>query len=202
MAKGKYADITPNLPRTWGSEIDDDPGYLQRIEAVKTQILDGAKDEGPPEDPAEIIKEVRGAIAKARRILQQRIAPDRRWGSEYAKAWREARLAKEAVEEEVSEMTVLLRAYEQLMAEQYEVEDVQQIKLEDGGSVAVQWEPTAKIEDKEKFRLWCIAEGLENEMALPWQTANALTKKALLEGRQEPDGITAKARPKFVLRKA
>jgi len=47
--------------------------------------------------------------------------------------------------------------------------------------------------------VWCVAEGLERQMSLPWQTTNSLTKARLLEGEPEPDGVTCYAKTKVRL---
>jgi phage host-nuclease inhibitor protein Gam len=65
----------------------------------------------------------------------------------------------------------------------------------------VQYEPQAKVVDRDKFLEWCKREGLERQLMLPWQTTNKLTKDALLAGQPEPDGVTAESRVKFVFAK-
>jgi len=65
--------------------------------------------------------------------------------------------------------------------------------------VRTQWEPYAKVEDKELYRLWCIAEGLEKSLCLPWQSTNSVTKERLLAGLPVPKGIIAHAKSTIVL---
>ena len=75
------------------------------------------------------------------------------------------------------------------------------IKLRDGGSLSVQWEPTGKVVDKEKFRLWCIANGLEKSLQLWPSTMNSMVKEKLEAGEPTPDGVEAHSRYKIVYRK-
>jgi hypothetical protein len=75
------------------------------------------------------------------------------------------------------------------------------MKLDDGASVRVQYEPHATVVDREANRKWAIANGLENLLSLPWQTVNALTKESLLKGEPEPDGISVTSYPKIVYTK-
>jgi hypothetical protein len=71
------------------------------------------------------------------------------------------------------------------------LEDVHSLTLADGDNVRLQAEPYVVIEVPETFRRWCIQNGLENKLTLPWQSANNLTKERLLAGEPEPDGTKA-----------
>jgi hypothetical protein len=108
---------------------------------------------------------------------------------------------KEALEDQLSELQLRLKAYEQLIIDQFEQDGAYSIKLDTGVSVSVQVEPYAQVRDRDAFRLWCIANGLERSLALPWQTTNSLTKERLLAGDPEPDGVQAVVRNKIVLRR-
>lgn len=121
---------------------------------------------------------------------------------ELAYEYRRLRAQKEEIERVVSDVTLEMEAYSQLMVEQFEVEGVFTVKLStDGSSISVQYEPHAVIEDKEAFRVWCLANGFEKEMVLPWMSANSFVKELLLAGETDPPGVTTHSRPKIVLRK-
>ena len=75
------------------------------------------------------------------------------------------------------------------------------VKLRDGSSVSIQSEPIGKVEDKEKFRLFCIKDGLENSLQLWPSTMQAIVKKRCLDGLDAPDGIKIFSRDKVILRK-
>jgi hypothetical protein len=110
-------------------------------------------------------------------------------------------LGKEGIEELASMCNLRMTAIEQMLAEQYEVEGTTSVKLETGESVSVQIEPYAQVQDREVFRKWCIEQGFESLMTIPWMTASKLTKDRLLDGEPEPPGVKAYARNKFVLRR-
>lgn len=107
------------------------------------------------------------------------------------------------LEGHVSNVNLLIEAHAQIMADQFEVEGTKSLTLDDdiGGTIRVQYEPQAKVVDRDAFRQWCIDEGLERQLMLPWMTTNMLTKQRLLGGEAEPPGVTAEARAKFVYTK-
>jgi hypothetical protein len=76
------------------------------------------------------------------------------------------------------------------------------IRLRDGSSVLVEPQPEGKVEDKEKFRLWCIANGLEKQLQLWPSTMNAIAKERCLAGEPQPDGVSVYLRTTVKLRKA
>ena len=76
------------------------------------------------------------------------------------------------------------------------------VKLASGACLDVQPEPEAKVEDRESFRLWCIANGLEEKLQLWPSTMAAIAKERLLEGLAPPDGVAIKVRSKVKYRRA
>ena len=119
--------------------------------------------------------------------------------AELAALVHELRAEKEAAKEIVSEIGVRLAAVEQMIVDSYEAEGITTIKLEGIGSVRTQSEPHAVTRDKEACRIWCLNNGYQNEMVLPWGTINAITKERLLEGEPEPDGVSVYVRTKVVV---
>jgi len=102
-------------------------------------------------------------------------------------------------------------AYEQMIAKAYEDDDPgfglygaadHTVKMADGSAVDVLKEPTGKVKDKEKFRLWCIANGLENSLQLWPSTANSIVKDRCVNGLPAPDGIEVFALTKIKYRRA
>lgn len=109
-----------------------------------------------------------------------------------------------------SECDMRMEAYEQMLVASHDGDEPgwgmygaseHTVRLPDGGSVSVQREPMGKVMDKEKFRLWCIKDGLENSLQLWPSTMNAIVKKRILNGESEPDGVEAFSKTKIVLRK-
>jgi len=127
-----------------------------------------------------------------------------------ARVYADLRRAKDEVEDTLSSINVRIEAIASLLITAYEQEGVSSLKIaETGQSVSVQSEPIAAFEGttpeeraaaKERFRLWCITNGFERQMALHPQTTQALVKQMLLDGQPEPDGIKAYALDKLVLR--
>jgi hypothetical protein len=135
-------------------------------------------------------------------VLKAKIyAEEPRVASYYAEQYAGLRKEAEELKAKLSDNGLALDAYFQLMYNQYEVEGVHIMGLNSGGSVAIQEEPHARVVDREKFRLWCIANGLESQLALAWQTTNSLMKKYLEQGENPPDGVEALPWPKAVWRR-
>jgi hypothetical protein len=109
---------------------------------------------------------------------------------------------KKEIDEELKGINLQIEAVSQLLIDAYEADDITTLKLTTGQTVRTQPEPYPTIQDKEKFRLWCLNEGLEREMHLHSQTASSLVKEMLLEGNPEPEGVKAFIKTKVVLTKA
>lgn len=119
--------------------------------------------------------------------------------STLAKMYAEIREEKEAVEVTLSEVNVRLNAVSEMMIEQFEVEGVTTLKSASGRAISVSLQPYTQVVDKEACRLWAIAQGLEQQMTLPWMTLNGLAKKMLLEGEEPPAGTTIFAKTQIRL---
>lgn len=102
------------------------------------------------------------------------------------------RTQKDKLKDELSSVQLELTAIEQLLALQYEAEGVSSMNVEGLGTVRVTPEPKAKVADPDAFRQWCIENGYERALALPWSTTNAVLKQRLLEGLNEPAGVEAR----------
>lgn len=168
--KGKYADIVDALPRLPARD-EEDTKYQDKINARKAQIING--------DPL------------------NDLAPEPRHASHLAIRVAECRELRDKLTAELKAANLELLAYFQLMDDQFEAEGITSIKFEDGGSVRIQREPYADIEDADKLRQWYIKEGLERELSVQWNKANSMMKHLLLEGQEPPAGIKAYFRPKL-----
>lgn len=109
-----------------------------------------------------------------------------------------------------SECDKRMLAYEQLLAESYENDEPgwglygsadHTVKMADGSAVDVLKEPTGKVIDKEAFRQWCIANGLETSLQLWPSTTNSIVKDRCVSGKPAPDGVKVFALTKVKLRK-
>jgi hypothetical protein len=108
-----------------------------------------------------------------------------------AAAYAEVRRRKNALKEQLSALEVEVEAIKQLLVEQFESEDMSSLKLGNGDAVRIQIEPYLVVEVPAKFRKWCVANGFEQSLQLPWSTANSMVKGLLLRGKPEPDGTSA-----------
>ena len=182
---GKYSSVTPRLPKL----ATEEPSYQEKINETKREII---------ADPE--FQQHASTLAKMYTDLRRGTAPDS-LDHDDRKALITA-LGKEGLQELLSECSLQLTAVEQLLIEQYENESTTSLKLETGESISIQVEPYASVQDKETYRLWCLEEGFEHLMTVPWTTTNSETKRRLLEGLPPPPGVAAFAVSKIVLRKA
>ena len=106
---------------------------------------------------------------------------------------------KSKIEDQLSEVNLELEARNQLLIDLYDQAGIENLKLSSGHAIRTQVEPNAVVRDKAKFRQWCLDNGYQELMALPWQTTNSITKDKLMEGEAEPDGVEVFARTKVIL---
>lgn len=119
--------------------------------------------------------------------------------SRLAKLVSKQRLKIKGIEEVLGDANLSLEAAQQMLVEQYDADDLTSLRLDDGGSVRVQPEPYTKVEDKAALRKWCEENGLSDQLTLPWQTLNGVTKERLLDGQDEPTGTSVWIKNKVVV---
>lgn len=209
---GKYAHVIAKLPRHLGTE----PKYQEKVDAVKAAMLRQPCDC----DTLATLDLSEHAEDCASHQAPRKFIP----GNELAKGYADVREEIRGIEAVLAEANLRLEAIEQLLINQFEVEGVTSVSLADFGVVRTQYEPYAKVVDKEKFRQWCIdtctmcgqpasrhpfvdtASGqmcerpitLETSLALPWASTNSIVKERLLAGESEPDGIQTSVTVKAV----
>ena len=123
------------------------------------------------------------------------------YASSISRTYAQVRRERDQITKDLSEANLRLAAVTMLMIAQLEAEGETGVSLTNGDTVRVQYEPHLIVTDKEEFRQWCLKEGLESQMVLPWGTANSLTKNMALEGEEHPPGADCYARPKVVFTK-
>lgn len=205
MGKGKYAGIVEQLPRSLGTE----PDYQDKINAIKAKILEPESDSTTEEDRGEltsaVVEEMALDISATLSVLNdmfiRAVGGEGIHASRLARIYRDLRVVKRLFEEQEKTTNILLEAYGQILIDQYEAEGTTSLKLDDGAAVRIQYEPHATVVDREANRRWAMENGLENLLSLPWQTCNALTKEALINGVEPPAGIEATTRVKIVYSK-
>ncbi len=194
----KYAHVVGNLPRY----IGETPDRLALLNGLKEEILVprddedynlGAQIRAHIDDATDLIQVILG-IAKRNVVAHN--------ASNFAGAYADARSVLDAINEWKSSAQLLVDAYEGLMIDQMEEEGVTSLRLESGAGVSMYSEPYGQVVDKEKFRLWCVANGYEGSLQLWPSTMNAITKERTLAGDAPPDGVEVTAKMMVRLNKA
>ena len=99
-----------------------------------------------------------------------------------AQKYAAARRESDRVAERETEVSLEVRALEELMQTVFEAEDLSSLKLGDGTSISVAPEPTATVLDHEKMITWIKANGYERMLTLYAATIGAIAKELLLQG--------------------
>lgn len=200
----KYAKILPKLPKY----VNPDKDHNARVQAVKTEILLPPTADEPVRSLDESLEtaealgmQVTDTLARLNHVMVRALGGERPTAATAARVWAAMRDVKDVLADNMSLTELTLEAYAQILVDAYEVEGVDNLRLEDGTSVRVQPEPHAQVVDKDAFREWCMKNGLERSLQLMWQTTNALTKERLLNGDTEPDGVQCQVRNKLVLKR-
>lgn len=115
-----------------------------------------------------------------------------------AQLYADCRDEAELRERELHEVNLRVAATAQMLANEFDAQGISTLKLSSGASVQCYAEPHSVVTDKEAYRLWCLRNGYEQDMVLPWMKTNAIMRERLLEGEKEPDGVEAIGRPKIV----
>ena len=185
---GKYAKIVKTLPKFQGRDAQS-----HRIAAVVEEIK---------QDPE---------------FTQQ--------ASALAATYTKLRAMRKILDHVESSLELRTQAIEQIALDQFENEATLAIKLDEGvvlfeeavadlideimgvksydiqlnltPTVYYQAEPYAVVEDKEAFRLWCIANGLASKLQLWPTTTQSIVKERLLAADTLPDGVSATNKPKL-----
>jgi multidrug efflux pump subunit AcrB len=132
------------------------------------------------------------------RMARDRIVTDsdKMTPASLARHYRELRDTKDIMTAELSSLEVELEAVAQLMTQHFEEEGLTQVKT-DRELISVYAEPYSSVEDPEALRQWCVSEGLERRMTLPWVTVNSITKQRLEDGLPAPDGVRIYAKDRI-----
>ena len=151
----------------------------------------------PKEDPLEGKSvEYRERVAAHANLIRS-AADFKQHASYLAGVYADIRREKAVVEEELSDINARLAAVEGMMFEQFEAEGTQRLVLTDGAAVSIGYDISAKVLDKEAFRVWCVDNGLERALQLWPSTTTAMCKERLLQGLPDPAGVASQARKKI-----
>jgi hypothetical protein len=153
MAKrpGKYAHVIDRL-RPLGIE----PERRDLVESVKQEILNATPLDAQRVPLRELLSEM---TTRVRHIIdiEKRSTAGKPYAAEYARAYAELRAVKDIVGEWESSVNLLIEAFMWMMTEQMEVEGTTALTLANGQPIHTFLEPTAKVDDPEVFRQWCMA---------------------------------------------
>lgn len=196
MAKkpGKYDAVIGDLKFSYGA----DPDRQEALNGVKKAIVEFVPDPAKPEPTMDVLEDfllegvanVDVVCRSLRNAMQGDIS-----ALKFAEIYAFIRKVDDELTLRVKLNALLMEAYEQLMHAQYEAEGVTMRYLPDGSSIRCGKEPHAVVVDRDANRKWAIENGLESSLALPWQTVNAMAKKALLEGEPEIPGVELESWP-------
>jgi hypothetical protein len=169
MAKGKYSDVLGKLARA-----PEESKRAAEIQAEVERLRSGPQknERGEQHWPARVEEVPRHEVQ----------LPEKPTTADLAREYRRLRSHEELVSAAVSRLALLKEAMTQMIDLAYEAAGITSLKLDDGRSVSSQPEPIGSVEDREAFRQWCLENGLEQSLALPWQTMTAIVKEKLLEG--------------------
>lgn len=202
---GKWAAIVARLGLPKLEELD--PIRAAAIEAVQNEILAERPDPEPEsEAPAIPGSDTRARLDEISKKFDELLAVRKRaarghWASEFGRGWAEMRLVRDRIKELDSAANLVLEAYQRLMLDQMEAEGVESQRLPAVGLISTHQEPHAQVKDKDAFLEYCLKDpDLKKKLALPWQTANELTKRLLEAGEQPPPGVSVWAQTKVALR--
>ena len=121
--------------------------------------------------------------------------------ADLAKRVVEIRSEKSVAKEMLEEINLRLIAHEQILTDKFEEAGITQVRLESGDTISTQIRPYARVADRVAFRAWCVENGYEQSLTLPWQTTNSLVSDRLIEGLPEPEGIETYKQTTVVVRK-
>jgi len=192
---GKYSHVVKDLPKFLGK----DDSSQSRINDLKRQLRE--VDEKENADPIYVRKFRDALVDNIMDLFKElsNVKTDLK-DNRFPQAYIETRNAIDLLEQAMKRLGELKTAYEQILIETFESRDITSLRTE-GGLLSLVSEPYAQVEDKPAFRKWCIDNGYESQLALPWQTTNSILKERLLEGESSPDGIKPHVRDGIRLRR-
>jgi hypothetical protein len=118
--------------------------------------------------------------------------------SHAATRYTKVRIARAKLKKLLKAIDLELEAMTRIVVETYESQGAKSIKLDNGVTIRIQSEPTAKALDHDLIRAWAIGDGLERSLQLPYPTMNALTKVRCKEGKPAIPGTKMGFRTKIV----
>lgn len=141
------------------------------------------KDKKIPRLPAELIE---GGTNRQYEIDRAKELIEDRNPTALASLYAKVRAVVDEKEEEAKVLRTQLEAVAQLLIDVYEGEGISSLNVLGVGSIRTQPSLHTQIKDKKLFHDWCLEQGLQESMSLPWMTANSIVKERLLNGEETP----------------
>jgi len=195
----KYAHVGKDLPKYIGDDLD----RVTLLNNLRDEIL--ATPVGDERDwniSAQVCGTVKGINEAVATLLALAKKCPQHGAAGLVRAYADARLVLDAASEWRASAQLLVDAYERMMIEQMEAEDVASLRIASGASVSTYAEPYGKVVDKAAFRAWCVANGYEQQLQLWPSTMNAIAKERTLAGEAPPDGVEVTSKTMVRLNKA
>jgi hypothetical protein len=190
MAKRTYDHVIGNLPK-----MGIAPERRDIVQAVQKEILEPGPKPAPTMSLTVALKNGEEA-AEALIANMRQFVPAKPNASSLAQAYSLCRTLKDRMDDWIGSMNVLIEAYQWLMLQAMDDEKMSGLRLSTGQLISKWEEPYAKVEDKDAFRDWCMADpDLKKKLALQWQTTNELCKAMLLKGEATIDEETGEVVP-------
>lgn len=151
----KYAHVVKDLPKY----IGDDPTRTILLNNLRDEIrTTPINDEKDYNISVQILRKAVTLEDAVTDMLQTaKKCPNSNTSSGLARAYADARTVLDIVNGWKSSAQLLVDAYERMMTDQMEAEEVTGVRLASGALISTFSEPYGQVVDKEKFRLWCIA---------------------------------------------
>jgi hypothetical protein len=108
---------------------------------------------------------------------------------EVAAILRDLKERKAKLEEEESKLNVQIEACSSELADRFEVEDMQSLKMQSGETFSLEDVPYAVITDKGEVNKWFIENNMDEMRTVQWTSLNALVKELLESGKPLPSGV-------------
>lgn len=98
-------------------------------------------------------------------------------------------LRKEELEKELSDVNLNLEATQQILAERFENEGTQSIRLSSGELFYLEEVPYTQVKDKHAVNNWFETNNMKEMFSVNWNSLNALVKERLQSGQPLPEGV-------------
>jgi hypothetical protein len=108
---------------------------------------------------------------------------------EIATIFRDLKERKNRLEEEEKKLNILIEACSSELADRFEAEETQSLKMQSGETFSLEEVPYAVITNREEANIWFIEQGMDEMRSVPWTSLNAVVKERLEASQPLPAGV-------------